>query len=562
MNGGFFLNLVGITPYTTPDELARLLGTDYGKIKHFYYRGAMSRHYVEFEIPKKNGGKRKILAPNDMLKTLQFRMSGLLTKLYKPREPAKAFIEGLSIVDNAAPHCRKKYVFNIDLDSFFSSITFARVRGLLIAKPYSLLPETATVIAHLATVTGIMPQGAPSSPVISNMICASLDRDLHSLAQKNRATYTRYADDITFSFYCPLNFVSRQIAIPTKSNEYLNHYDSQVGDELRGIINAHGFTINESKVRLQGPNERRLVTGLITNQKPNVPRTYIRKTAALIHSIEKFGLEQANEIYKEKKPNSKGTVESHTQGRLLYIKQVVTEESIVYRRLALRYNMLPLKSKVPNTPIKTSEDHDNFKVGKFVKDKCWVVNVCLDHEGDAVILQGTAFVIKNRLLITCAHVLEYMGKEYDECEVIRVSDQTKGYDAKVIIRDKDSDIAILKIIDPPANLEPFTLEYEKEPNIGDRVAILGFPNFKPGSDDVGILKARVTNKYPTGKDTVVMHTEVDKTLFTGNSGGPVINSSYHVVGIASRGAEGLPTGRNSFIRISELKKILDKYDAG
>jgi S1-C subfamily serine protease len=155
-----------------------------------------------------------------------------------------------------------------------------------------------------------------------------------------------------------------------------------------------------------------------------------------------------------------------------------------------------------------------------------------------------------------------MGKEYDECEVIRVSDQTKGYDAKVIIRDKDSDIAILKIIDPPANLEPFTLEYEKEPNIGDRVAILGFPNFKPGSDDVGILKARVTNKYPTGKDTVVMHTEVDKTLFTGNSGGPVINSSYHVVGIASRGAEGLPTGRNSFIRISELKKILDKYDAG
>ncbi|MFA1042949.1 hypothetical protein ACDH60_05325, partial [Pseudomonas ficuserectae] len=85
----------------------------------------------------------------------------------------------------------------------------------------------------------------------------------------------------------------------------------------------------------------------MTNQKPNVPRPYIRKTAALIHSVEKFGLEVSATIFKEKNPSTTANIETHLQGRLLYIKQVVGEESKVYRRLAQRYNMLPIKSKVP-----------------------------------------------------------------------------------------------------------------------------------------------------------------------------------------------------------------------
>src|SRR5690606_21971561 len=178
--------------------------------------------------------KRKILAPDDKLKTLQSRIAGLLSKLYEPRKPAKAFIEGRSIVDNAAAHCRKSFVFNVDIKDFFPSITFGRVRGLLISKPYSLSAETATVIAHLSTVSGVLPQGSPCSPVISNMICSSLDRELHSLARKYRATYTRYADDITFSFYCPLKFIPREIVVPSLSShgEHANHYGSKVGDIL------------------------------------------------------------------------------------------------------------------------------------------------------------------------------------------------------------------------------------------------------------------------------------------------------------------------------------------
>ncbi|TCV65724.1 trypsin-like peptidase domain-containing protein [Pseudomonas fluorescens] len=562
MNGGFFLNFTTLNPYTAPEDLATLLGTDYGKIKHFYYRGEMKRHYLAFEISKKSGGKRKILAPTDKLKTIQGRIAGLLSKLYKPRAPVKAFLVGQSIVANARPHCRKKYVFNIDLENFFGTITFRRVRGMLMAKPYSLSPETASVIAHLTTVDGLLPQGAPSSPVISNMICASLDRELYSLAKRHRAVYTRYADDMTFSFYTPIQYVPRELVEWCELDGRPNHYSSKVGHELAAVIATQGFKINEDKVRLQGGRERQLVTGLVTNQKPNVPRPYIRKTAALVHSVEKFGLEVSTSIFKEKNPNSTANIETHLQGRLLYIKQVVGEESKVYRRLAQRYNMLPIKSKVPNTPIATPEDSDNFKIGKFIKDKCWVIEINEEINGKLVSSQGSAFLIGGRLLVTCEHVLaenfiDGERIEVNECLIRRMGDENI-YEAKVIIRSKDLDIAVLKIVDPPAGLEVFSLEDIKEPNIGDRVAVLGFPNFKEGSNDVGVLKCRLTNKYPLSG---VMHSEVDKTLYSGNSGGPVINTSYHVVGIAAQGAAGNPEGKNSFIRVSELKRYLDKSGA-
>ncbi|MEQ4192370.1 serine protease [Pseudomonas syringae] len=273
-------------------------------------------------------------------------------------------------------------------------------------------------------------------------------------------------------------------------------------------------------------------------------------------------LEVSATIFKEKNPSTTANIETHLQGRLLYIKQVVGEESKVYRRLAQRYNMLPIKSKVPNTPIATPEDSDNFKIGKFIKDKCWVIEINEEINGKLFISQGSAFLIDGRLLVTCEHVLaesfnDGVRVEVNECLIRRMGDENI-YEAKVIIRSKDLDIAVLKIVDPPAGLEVFSLEDIKEPNIGDRVAVLGFPNFKEGSNEVGVLKCRLTNKYPLSG---VMHSEVDKTLYSGNSGGPVINTSYHVVGIAAQGAAGNPEGKNSFIRVSELKKYLDKSGA-
>lgn len=555
MDGGISFPSLELSSGTTPDQLAAMLGTDYTKLKYFYYRGDMRQHYREFTIPKKNGGVRTILAPGEKLKTLQVRIAKRLSRMYKPRKSAKAFIDGSSIVHNAVPHCSKKFVFNIDLQDFFTSITFARVRGLLIAKPYSLMPETATVIAHLTTVGGILPQGAPSSPVLSNMLCASLDRELYTFAVKNRAAYTRYADDITFSFYCQFSYLPPAVVLTSESSGRISHYDSKVGEELSNLIIRHGFKVNQRKVRLQSFAERQVVTGLTVNRRPNVDRRYIRKTCALIHSLEKFGAEGANAVRKQKHPDSSAPLEAHVQGRLLFIRQVVGLESVVYKRLADRFNMLPIQYKVPKPVSEKMERDNNFRIGKYVLDRCWVVDVCMDVPGGCVVSQGSSFMIKEGLLVTCSHVLAEGKITVDECEVFRVDNPDERYKAKVLFRDSHVDLTILRIQDGLEGYESFNLEETEESNIGDRVVVLGFPNFKAGTASVGIVKAKVSNKYPLGKPEV-MHSEIDKPLYPGNSGGPVLNLANHVVGIAARGAAGNAEGQNSFIRVSELIKFL------
>ncbi len=562
MGGGFSLIPDALTSATTPDELATLLGTSYSKIKYFYYTNPIANSYKIFFIQKKNGGRRTITAPNDKLKVLQKRLSGILAEKYRPKRSTKAFVKGSTIADNANPHCRKKFVFNIDLQDFFPSITFARVRGLLIAKPYSLTPETATVIAHLTTVDGYLPQGAPSSPLISNMICASLDYQLFSLASKNHATYTRYADDITFSFHCPLKFISKDIVEASQESYTQNHYKAQAGELLRLLIVKNGFQINNKKVRLQSSAERQIVTGLVVNKKPNVDRRYIRKTSALIHSIEKVGIQGANLIRDEKSPEKSTPVEAHIQGRLLFIHQVVGADSIVYARLANRFNVLPTKYKVPRPTHGKEEINKNIKISKFITNKCWVVEICTDLKLDdgttqTVAIQGSAFAVNEGFLVTCAHVLTHENQDINECEVHLANDQSNLIPAKVVYRNNLKDIAFLSIEKLPPSYESFAIEHESEPNIGDQVAILGFPNKKTGSS-VGYMRAKITNKYSMDEPPV-KYSEVDKMLYPGNSGGPVINSANHVVGIASKGAAGSAEGQNAFIRATELSAEIEIF---
>jgi len=552
MDGGIYL-LDTLGPATTPDELARMLGTSYSKIKHFYYSRDMGNNYRQFTIPKKNGEKRIILAPENWLKTLQLRLAKRLQLLYKPRKGVTGFVKNSGIADNANLHKRSRYLFNIDLKDFFPSIKFHRIRGLLIAKPYSLLPETASVIAHLCTFRGSLPQGAPTSPILSNMFCASLDRELYTLAIRHNATYSRYADDISFSFYCPLRSLPAEIVVASERQGELNHYKAKIGDKLREAILRFGFEENERKVRLLSRTEKQVVTGLVSNSKANIDRRYIRSTAAMIHSLEKDGETVANERRKAKHPNSTTPVAAHVQGRLLFIHQILGKNSLIYARLANRFNVLPLKFKVPPPSLSTSEREASIAVNKFARAKCWVVEVAVDVPGDCIIAQGSGFMIEGGLLVTCAHVLEEKGVLVDECEIYHVDDDAQRYSATVLHRDRNADIALLKV-ENCSEKEYFHLESDEEPNIGDRVVILGFPNVKNGAK-VGVLQAQVSNKYPL-YDPEIMHSEVDTLLYPGNSGGPVINARHRVVGIAAKGAAGSAEGQNSFIRVSELFKVL------
>ncbi len=224
---------------TTPYGLADCLGTSYGKIIKYYYKTSKSVYYSKFDIPKKSGGVREITAPSAQLMGLQVKLAEMLQDLYRPKLPAKAFIKGRSILDNANPHSGKAFVFNIDVEGFFPSITFSRIRGMLSKPPYNIPLNTATVIAHLTTLDGKLPQGAPTSPVLSNMICRRMDTELLSLARRHECTYSRYADDITFSFRKSLEQLPKDIVVTGNDND--RYYGEAPGSALESIINKNGF---------------------------------------------------------------------------------------------------------------------------------------------------------------------------------------------------------------------------------------------------------------------------------------------------------------------------------
>ena len=163
---------------------------------------------MEFSVPKAAGGERKILAPNPKLKEVQRRLARLLylcvndleERFPKRKKVSHGFQKGRTIMTNAAIHRNRRYVLNLDLSNFFESIHFGRVRGFFLQDAAFLLPsEVAQTIAHIASHNGALPQGSPCSPVVSNLIGHILDLRMLKLAKRAKCTYSRYADDITFS---------------------------------------------------------------------------------------------------------------------------------------------------------------------------------------------------------------------------------------------------------------------------------------------------------------------------------------------------------------------------
>lgn len=565
-----------LTSSTTPHDLAKKLGTSYGKIIHYYYKKDKNSYYENFAIPKKSGGVRTINAPVAQLGNLQDKLAEMLLDLYKPKFAAKAFIKGRSILDNAKPHAGKAFVFNIDLEDFFPSITFARIRGLLSKPPYNIPLNTATVIAHITTLDNKLPQGAPTSPVLSNMICRRMDTELLSLARKHNCAYSRYADDITFSFHQRIENLPQDIVVTGQPNE--RYYKEEPGDALKTIVEANSFSINPSKTRLQGRRNRQVVTGLVVNKRPNVERKFVRKTRSLIHSIEHFGLDNASDTFKSKHPDSDVRIENHIFGRLLYIKQIKGADSSVYHNLAVRFNNLPIEQKVPifektvvNFPTSNSQR------AQFSK-RCWVISVESEEAIDVtetdsdgkevkkvdikeVYLQGTAFVLSGGRLVTCAHLFnKFIDSDNPDdfsdlkINVFKAHEQSKKVEVELCHINGHLDIAVLKFPDALTKTRKdliadyFQVEKDKELAQGELVLVLGNPDIKLGTAGVGAFWANVTNNHThKGVRTV----EIDKDIKDGNSGGPVLNSDFKVVGVAAKG----PGGGNVsslFVQISHL----------
>ena len=303
--------------------------------------------YKQFKIKKKSGGFRLITAPRNQSFMLLLRyVNEIFKAVYTPSDYAMGFTENRSVVTNANLHKGHNYIFNIDLKDFFPSIHQARVWKRLQLKPLSFKQPIANVVAGLCSmkekmedgsIRYVLPQGAPTSPIITNMICDNLDRRLAGLAKRFGVVYSRYADDITFS---------------SMHNVY--HPMGEFRKELKRIVESQGFVINKDKTRLQKLGSRQEVTGIIVSDKLNVSQKYVRDIRNILYIWRKYGYATAFNKFFPRYKDAKGHVKKGNpdmvnvlDGRLMYLKMLKGEDDSVYMRLKTQFD--ELRHKLHNT---------------------------------------------------------------------------------------------------------------------------------------------------------------------------------------------------------------------
>ena len=287
----------------TPADVAGAMGIAIPKLRWLAYHAEASTvsHYVQLVVPKKSGGERTLSAPHQQMATAQrWIFENILQKL-PAHESAHGFVKDRSILTNARPHVASAVVINCDLTDFFPSITVHRVIGLFRQIGYS--PAVATILAliatdcprrkvlyngkpwHVATGPRGLPQGACTSPAISNLISRRMDSRLSGIAKKLGWTYTRYADDLTFSSSQPSDRIGYLLA------------------RIRHITGDEGFAINEKKTRVLKPSARQSVTGVVVNAQTSTSRKTRRQLRAIVHNAGKTTLNSQN---RSRRKNFKG----------------------------------------------------------------------------------------------------------------------------------------------------------------------------------------------------------------------------------------------------------------
>lgn len=269
-------------------DVAEILGFKHQSVAYILYGMPEAAKYNSFVVPKRSGGTRTISAPTAELKLLQQRLSAFmqdcLEEIDKKSGGRKSVSHGFerkrSILTNAKRHRNHRFVFNIDLADFFGSIHLGRIRGLLMKdKNFALNSKTATILAQIACFNNGLPQGSPCSPVFANIVARVMDSHLTRLAASNKCTYSRYADDVTFS----TNLKNFPAAIAVRTGDEAHSWEP--GVDLKNVISQSGFRINDSKSRMQYCDSRQEVTGLIVNAKVNVKSEYRRTVRTQVHKL-------------------------------------------------------------------------------------------------------------------------------------------------------------------------------------------------------------------------------------------------------------------------------------
>lgn len=284
------------------EHLAALLGLEKKYLFQLFMQ--VDDFYKDIQIPKKKlGDFRTISVPTEGLKYIQRWILDNVLYNIRISEASTGFVKNKSIVDNARKHVQKECLINLDMKDFFPTITYDNVFYLF--KYYGYTNEVSFVLAKLCTYRGKLPQGAPTSPYISNIMSYKLDVRFLKLCNKISADFSRYADDITVSG-------------PKYIINYLNVF--------KGIIRDEGFEVNENKTRIQYSNMRQEVTGLVVNNKITVPKETKRYLRQQIYYCEKFGVSSHLRKIEIRKSNFK----EHLYGLAFFIKMVQPDEGDLF----------------------------------------------------------------------------------------------------------------------------------------------------------------------------------------------------------------------------------------
>lgn len=536
---------------TSVSMLAQVLEIKKNHLVYYAYKKPNDRKYITFDIRKRSGKFRRIQAPIEPVKLIQKKLNYLLSLVYNPLNCAHGFIQGRSVLSNARLHVRKTYILNIDLQDYFPSIHFGRIFGLLQSPPFGFPKEVSAYLSQLCTCSGILPQGAPTSPLLANMITYSLDKSLMSISHENNLYYSRYADDLTFSTF------------ESSAGQSLSNSESELRKSIEAAIQISGFKLNPEKIRFSGRYDHKEVTGIIVNKKCNVRRRYYRQIRAMLHAWEKYGYKAAEDEFKtkyDKRNRWKNTVSGirfHkvVKGKIDWL-QMIRGRDEIYRRLHGNYLTLMSRDKKEiKDEDKTASLRIRARRGTSASD--FFVNTVFIIENDKK--QGTCFHLKDIGFITCAHVIGDIKTrlQYANPIIFKSTEVAERYLADVALIDYDHDIAIL--LAPTfdrmsyGSLRPRPLDMP----IDDckEVLICGYPGWGPGRR-IRIEPCRiVSHRVRSGVELI----EVNGGIYEGNSGGPVFDTTNNVVGVAVVGSSTIgakfETDAHCFLPIYKVLEI-------
>lgn len=512
----------------TLDDLEKFLGVDHKTFLFMRFAKSENR-YRKFFLPKNKPSEfREINSPTPVLMNAHKILYSELYKCLKTYECSHGFIKNKSIKTNAAQHVGKAYVLNFDIEDFFPSIHIGRLIGLFARKPFSFSRDISVALSQILTCNGKLAQGSPCSPILANMIFYSVDRKILKYIKRTSICYTRYADDLTFSFNKPY-FVSY-------------FYDgTNINLDFNNLFLSSNFKLNNSKFRIQQSNQHQDVTGITVNTCLNTGHFYKYKIRSCLHALKKYGLSNSARVYFNMKGwNYKGTSTDDKQflkyvsGLLSYYSMIRGKTNPVYLKLAHEFNYL---NKSNLLYLQTND------LNLIAENSVLLINDC-------GFSYSTAFFYKG-FIITCYHCIVESKIGDTHIFVSNNVKKTSSFDAICVYTNKNKDIAIFKYnrLQPHIDIKPSACEIHKR----DEVKALGYPDYEKTTDfDIAIVEGKVTTSFVYEKN---IYYSSNMDIQQGLSGGPVLNKNNELIGMVVLATKGIKRKtQNGFVD----KKFIDE----